>query len=265
MKESIYRSYQKRFVFRIFVLAVVCLLYVLSPQSFSVLTADHFFTSFSALHVIWLIWVRDIILQIIPVKGRLTLGSRKQFKANYAQPLNGFDREKLKQYSSGSLLAACKVLALWLAIIAVIGMLWFKSILTPKELLLLSAVCYVCDVFCVLYWCPLQSLIMKNRCCITCRIFNWDSLMIFSPLLFLGGFFSLSLIFLSLIVFISWEIRVFQYPERFWDGANEALRCSHCQEKLCQVKTKTELQVKVAGGKPSLVERIPVSRHESGE
>lgn len=244
MKDSIYRSYQKRFAFRIFVLASVCLLYVLSPQSFAVLAPDHFFRSFSALHIIWLIWVRDIILQIVPDRGRLTLGSRKQFKINHARPLNGFDREKLQEYRARSSQAAWRVLAVWLAIIAVTGMLWSKAIFATPELLLLSALFYVCDLFCVLYWCPLQSLIMKNRCCITCRIFNWDSLMIFSPLLFSGGFFALSLFLLSLIVFISWEIRVFLYPERFWDGANEALKCSRCQEKICQGKTKTGLGVK---------------------
>ena len=51
---------------------------------------------------------------------------------------------------------------------------------------MISVLFYVCDLICVLIWCPFR-LIMKNRCCTTCRIFNWDHLMMFSPLIFVGG------------------------------------------------------------------------------
>jgi len=237
---SIYQSYKKRFGFRIVVFSAICLLYTLSPQSFSVLNPGHFFKHFSVLHIFWAIWARDILLQMIPEKGGLTLGSRKQFKVNYVQSPSGFKPESLKQYRHQSNITACKVLILWLAITAFLGVLWFKTILTAKELLLIAAIFSVCDLFCVLYWCPFQSLIMKNRCCLTCRIFNWDSLMIFSPLVFIGGFFSLSLLFLSLMVFISWEVRFFKYPERFWEGANETLKCRNCMEKICINKKRCQ-------------------------
>ena len=57
--------------------------------------------------------------------------------------------------------------------------------------------------------------------------------MMFSPLFPVRGFFSWSLLALSIAAFTSWEIHVFRYPERFWEGTNAALRCSRCTDKLC--------------------------------
>ena len=74
---------------------------------------------------------------------------------------------------------------------------------------------------------------MKNKCCTTCRIFNWDHLMMFTPMLFIKGFYSYSLILLAFGVFAVWEICVFLYPERFWENSNMALKCSECTDKLC--------------------------------
>jgi hypothetical protein len=74
---------------------------------------------------------------------------------------------------------------------------------------------------------------MKNRCCTTCRIFNWDHLMMFSPLFFMGGFYGLSLSILATAAWLVWELCVMMYPERFWDKSNLALKCSQCTDKLC--------------------------------
>ncbi len=48
-----------------------------------------------------------------------------------------------------------------------------------------------------------------NKCCTTCRIFNWDHLMMFTPMLFVKGFSSYSLILVAISVFAAWEICVF--------------------------------------------------------
>ena len=102
-----------------------------------------------------------------------------------------------------------------------------------KILLLLSVVFYVCDLICVLFWCPFRVWFMKNRCCTTCRIFNWDHIMMFSPLFFVPGFFTWSLCGVSIIVLAVWEISFALHPERFYEGTNEALRCSNCTDRLC--------------------------------
>ena len=74
---------------------------------------------------------------------------------------------------------------------------------------------------------------MKTRCCTECRIFNWDHLMMFSPLLFVDGFYARSLVVMAAAVFILWEYCIMAYPERFWEMSNEALKCSSCTDKLC--------------------------------
>ena len=74
---------------------------------------------------------------------------------------------------------------------------------------------------------------LKNKCCTTCRIFNWDHLMMFSPIIFMGGFYAVSLVTLALLAWLVWELCIMIYPERFWDRSNAALKCSECTDKLC--------------------------------
>ena len=57
--------------------------------------------------------------------------------------------------------------------------------------------------------------------------------MMFSPLLFVDGFYAKSLVVMAAAVFILWEYCIMAYPERFWEGSNEALKCSSCMDKLC--------------------------------
>jgi hypothetical protein len=84
----------------------------------------------------------------------------------------------------------------------------------------------------VLIWCPFR-LIMKNKCCTTCRIFNWDHLMMFTPMMFVISFYSLSLLAMSVVAFVVWELCVLIFPERFWEYSNSSLKCSECTDKLC--------------------------------
>ena len=128
--------------------------------------------------------------------------------------------------------AAYKVFLLWCGLIAGIGVLYYSGVLDRANLFMISVLFYVCDLICVLIWCPFR-LIMKNRCCTTCRIFNWDHLMMFSPLIFLNGFYTRSLVLMAAVAWLVWELCVMMYPERFWEHSNAALLCSECTDKLC--------------------------------
>ena len=57
--------------------------------------------------------------------------------------------------------------------------------------------------------------------------------MMFLPLIFMGGFFASSLVILSAVAWLVWELCVMMYPERFWDHSNAALQCCECTDKLC--------------------------------
>ena len=74
---------------------------------------------------------------------------------------------------------------------------------------------------------------MHNKCCTTCRIFNWDHAMMFSSLIAIPGLWTYSLLFMSFSILIVWEIACSVYPERFLEKTNCALRCSNCNDKLC--------------------------------
>ena len=74
---------RKRYFFRlagrclVFVLCV--LLYLVRPDTFQVLNELEFFRQFSPLHLLWLIWVIDMVLQVVPIRNKVPLGSQKLF------------------------------------------------------------------------------------------------------------------------------------------------------------------------------------------
>lgn len=226
------KIYISRLVGRCLILILCTVLAVFRKDVFSVLSGWNFFRSFSPLHLLWAIWVMDMFLQIIPVKNKVPLGSQKLFANRFRPIREKINYEALKDYIVSTTRAAYKVFILWCALIAVIGILYHLGIISRILLFLISVFFYVCDLICVLIWCPFR-LIMKNRCCTTCRIFNWDHLMMFSPLIFMGGFYALSLVIMSAVAWLVWELCVMMYPERFWDHSNAALQCSECTDKLC--------------------------------
>ena len=226
------KKYVWRLVGRILILLICAVLCFIAPENFSVLNGINFFTELSLFHLLWVIWVFDMILQIFPIKNQVPLGSQKLF-ANRFQPIKEkINHESLRNYVVSTTKAAYKVFVLWCGLIAVIGVLYFSGVMGKIGLFMTSVVFYVCDLICVLIWCPFR-LIMRNRCCTTCRIFNWDHLMMFSPMIFMGGFFAVSLLLLAFLAWLVWELCVMMYPERFWDRSNAALKCSECTDKLC--------------------------------
>ena len=229
---EIRKIYFARLAGRCLIFAVCLFMCVFWRSSFAVLDGINFFKAISPLHLLWGIWIFDIFLQIIPIKNKLPLGSQKLF-ANHFRPIREkINYEALRSYIISTTKAAYRVFLLWSLLIAGIGVLYYFHVIDKITLFMISVFFYVCDLICVLIWCPFR-LIMKNRCCTTCRIFNWDHLMMFSPLIFMGGFFASSLVVMSVIAWLVWEICVMMYPERFWDHSNTALQCSECTDKLC--------------------------------
>lgn len=226
---------RKKYFIRLFgriVIFIACLIMCFKPQFYGILEGMNFFNGFHILHLLWLVWVFDMILQIIPIKNKLALGSQKLF-ANRFQPIREkINYKALTNYIKKTTASAYKVFIIWVLLNAVIGVLYYSNIINKILLFMFSVFFYVCDLICVLIWCPFR-LIMKNKCCTTCRIFNWDHLMMFSPLIFCGGFFAISLIVMAFLSWFIWEICILLYPERFSKMTNIALRCTNCTDKLC--------------------------------
>lgn len=226
------KIYFARLVGRCIIFILCIWAWLVKPDIYFVLNGMNFFKTLSPLHLLWAIWVVDMFLQIVPIKNKVPVGSQKLF-ANHFRPIRDkINHEALRSYIVATTKAAYKVFILWCLLIAGIGALYYFGVIDQIGLFMISVLFYVCDLICVLIWCPFR-LIMKNRCCTTCRIFNWDHLMMFSPLIFTNGFFTSSLLIMSVIAWLVWELCVMMYPERFWDHSNAALQCSECTDKLC--------------------------------
>ena len=214
------------------ILAAAVAVYFVQPDMFDILTGWHFFDGFSLMHLLWGIWMVDMAAQLWPFHQSLSIGSLKLFRQNFRPVMAKINRETVKNYIVSTTKAAFKVVLVWVALIALLGVGFFGGLYDEKVLFLFTVAFYVCDLICVLIWCPFR-LIMHNRCCTTCRIFNWDHLMMFSPLIFVPGFFSWSLVLASCAVVAVWEICIFLHPERFWEETNVSLQCAKCTDKLC--------------------------------
>ena len=226
------KRYVWRLAGRIVVLALCLLAWIKAPQTYDILEGMNFFRTLSPLHLLWAVWVGDMVLQIVPIKNKVPLGSQKLFANRFRPIREKINYESLRRYVISTTRAAYRVFLLWCALIAVIGLLYGGGYISPIGLFMISVFFYVCDLICVLVWCPFR-LMMRTRCCTTCRIFIWDHLMMFSPLIFLGGFYAISLVVLALAAWLVWELCVMLYPERFWEHSNAALKCSECTDKLC--------------------------------
>ena len=226
------RRYFLRLIGRVAILIACVILRFVFPQAFDVLEGYNFFKEFSVFHLLWFVWATDMVLQIIPVKNKVALGSQKLFANRFRPIREKINYKALKNYVTTTTQAAYKVMLIWVLLIATIGVLYYMGVIDKLWLFMISVFFYVCDLVCVLIWCPFR-LIMKNKCCTTCRIFNWDHLMMFSPLILVGGFFSLSLVIMAVLAWLIWELCVMIYPERFWEMTNQSLKCCECTDKLC--------------------------------
>lgn len=226
------KIYFLRLVGRIVTFFLVILLYTFNRNEFNIALGLNFFNEFSVLHLLWLIWMIDMLLQLIPVKAHISIGSQKVFVALFRPIKEKINYKNLKKHIKDTTAAAYKVMVIWIVLTALITFLYLFGIIDAGMMVLISTFFYVCDLICVLIWCPFR-LIMHNKCCTTCRIFNWDHLMMFLPIIALNSFFSWSLVLFSFAIWLVWEICVFVYPERFWENSNMALKCTECTDKLC--------------------------------
>ena len=239
------KIYFARLAGRVFILALCVLLFLTRSEIFAPLEGMRFFDGLSPMHLLWLIWMIDMLAQLIPFKKDISIGSLKLF-ARYFRPIRDrISRQALRAHIRSATQSAFGVLLVWTAVIVVLGALHAAGVLSDVHLFLFTLFFYVCDLICVLIWCPFR-LLMRNRCCTTCRIFNWDHLMMFAPMLFVRSFYAQSLFLMSLLVFLVWELCILLHPERFLEQSNAALACANCTDKLC---TQYCQKLRRAGGR----------------
>ena len=179
--------------------------------------------------IVWTFFVVEMLLRFFPSRLE-SMGCQKQFARNY-EPV-----EKDNIPTNQSWKRTALVAVVWLALNAALGTLYSAG-LFDRGIMILIAIGYsVCDIVCILFFCPFQTWFMKNRCCTTCRIYNWDFAMMFTPLVLIPSWYSYSLLGCSIVLLLRWEITYRLHPERFSTATNKCLDCSRCEEKLCHHK-----------------------------
>jgi len=189
--------------------------------------------------LVWVILAAGMIRHLFPSKRVTMIARRHSADLNRNEP----DRESL---ISAEKVAAYKKLnrgvffsaVAWILSNAVVFIvLSLLNMLTPSAALALVIFYAVCDLVCVLFFCPFQVLFMQNRCCTVCRIHNWDCLMMCTPLILFPNIYSLSLLLIAVVVLIRWEIVTRKSPFFFIEDITENLCCVKCEEKLCQLRS----------------------------
>lgn len=66
------------------------------PDCFEILNGMNFFQQLSPLHVLWGIWILDMVLQIIPIRNKLPIGSQKLFASRFRPIRNKINAQALR-------------------------------------------------------------------------------------------------------------------------------------------------------------------------
>ena len=181
------------------------------------------------LAVIWIFYAVEMALRFFPADIE-SPGCQKQFKKNFI-PTD--ENVPVLQSWQRTLIMALA----WFGLNAIFGILYFTGVIDAGMLILVSLAYGVGDMICIFFFfCPFQSWLMKNRCCTDCRIYNWDYAMMFTPYVFIPHPYTWSLLAMSLVILIRWEITYRRHPERFSERTNAGLACKNCTEKLCKRK-----------------------------
>ena len=190
------------------------------------------FELFNVKHPIWLVTIW-IVGMWTAIKSLLCIDRPKgatKHKKRYYIACKISDDVRVKNNIKKQSRQAAKILILWIVFLIAEGVFYHYDIISEKTIIVGTISLRIFDKLFILIWCPFGA-IMKNKCCTTCRIYGWDQLMLNSTLVFIPSIPSYSLILISMMYFIEWEISIKRHPERFLQVSNEAIKCP-CYE-LC--------------------------------
>ena len=220
-----------------------------------------FLSRLSWLHLaILFVFAVEMLLRFFPSRLE-SMGCQKQFRRNYRPTLAAEHlSEEGARFSLGSWRSTLAVLAAWLALNGIFAALFYTGVIDAGILILMSLFYSVSDMICILFFCPFQTWFMKNKCCGSCRIYNWDYAMMFTPLAFIPNIVTVSLFLMALVLLLFWEIAVARHPERFSPATNASLRCANCPEKLCHHKRQLRSFLKKNSERIRLSESLALAR-----
>ena len=92
------KIYFVRLIMRCMVFVLCVLMWFRKSAQLKVLKGMAFFENLTALHLLWFIWMMDMLCQLLPIKAQISLGSQKLFKCRFKPVGGNFDRTALKKY-----------------------------------------------------------------------------------------------------------------------------------------------------------------------
>lgn len=215
---------RKVFVFRCVLLGIAVLLGLVGRNFAETVFTYPLFWKVRTYHLLWGFIIFEMILVFIPGLKHFT-GCGKIYEHNYI-PIP-HDPDKLKSYTRKYNIRALYSGLIWIALIGLFALLRNHR----YWLVMIALLFYFFDQLFVNVWCPFKNWIVHNRCCATCRIYNWGFPIAVSPLIYIPSFWSWSLILVAIGMVVQWERLHYKHPERFSEISNQTLQCKNCNDK----------------------------------
>ena len=179
-------------------------------------------------HVLWGITMFILIKRMLP-RFNKKISSKKIFGRFYreADRIPPKRDEMLRKLKAKADRGALKSAFYWLLLLADMALWRAVGIFSDTWIYIVVLLFVFMDQFCVSVFCPFKWL-AGGKCCSTCRINNWGYIMAFSPLVFIPSFWTWSIVAISILIVIQWELLYYRHPERFFETHNAALMCRNC-------------------------------------
>ena len=236
VKTKMMNLYLMKLLLRITVFVGVLGFYVYDKEKLVELALQPLYMGINSMHILWFFFMVMMLKHIFP-KEPYTMALLKREEKKFIE-VEGYSRQEVLEFVQDQNQKAWKVMLVWLIGNGLVGLVYSFNWIGQAELFLLTVFYFLCDYICILFYCPFQSHIMKNKCCVNCRIYDWGHFMMFTPMIMIKSFYTWSLFFMACIVLIHWELVYAKHPERFYYGSNKRLQCATCKDKTCQIKRK---------------------------
>lgn len=201
------------------------------------------FNIISITHVFWFYLMFEMFIILIPKFNKYSYSGKHLVK--HYLPEKKYDSKELIEYSKQNNKKALRSAIFWIALNTPIAILFFFGFLDNIIMYWIFFLYYFFDTICINVFCIFHLFITKNKCCNECRIYNWAHFMYCTPLIFVPNFWTYSLVFVSILILIQWEIAVYKHPERFSPISNKILQCSFCPHNCRYNENKTDIYKRV--------------------
>ena len=159
--------YLLKFAFRITVFCSVLGIYLFADVSLWDLANQPLVYGITPMHVLWATFMIIMLSHIFPGTFH-TMALKKADKETYREE-KGYSELDMLRFVQDMNRKAWIVMLVWLVGNGVLGLLYLLSVLDRSDLLMFTVFFFLCDYICILIFCPFQTCIMKNKCCVNCR------------------------------------------------------------------------------------------------